>query len=83
MKIKFVRMISPNGQVTEITEAEAIAIKESAFMRAGNVSVEGIQNGFQIKDQFGVTTLTAIIDWESVKNSGQIIDDVEMITDEA
>lgn len=64
-----VRMISPNGQVSIITEAEACAIRNSVFMRPGNVSIQDIELGYQIKDQHGITTLTAILENPELLNS--------------
>ena len=64
MEIAHVRMMEmPNdgpSKITEITETEACAIKNSAFSRPGNVSVQGIENGYQIKDSNGITTLIAV-----------------------
>lgn len=65
-KIKHVRMISiPNNgaqTVSEITESEACTIRNNVFMRQGHVSIEGIENGFKIQDDNGVTLLTAVFE---------------------
>lgn len=65
-KIKHVRMVViPNvgaTTVSEITEAEACAIRNDVFMRQGHVSIEGIENGCLIKDSNGQTILTAVFD---------------------
>lgn len=55
-----VRMITPNGSVSEISEHEAMAIVRGAFMRSGNVSVQKRSDGYDITDEAGVTLLTAM-----------------------
>jgi len=72
MKIKHVRMtVIPNQGATtvhEITEAEAISIKDNVFCRPGKVSIEGIPNGYLITDVNGQTMLTAVFEDQEAKS---------------
>ncbi len=57
-----VRMISPDGSVSIISEQEACLIRNNVFMRPGNVKLSQIENGYCIVDSQRTTILTAIID---------------------
>ena len=48
-------------EVTQITEAAACAIRNSALMRVGNVRIQGIEGGVSIKDDQGETTLIVLV----------------------
>ena len=66
-KIDHVRMIVIGKNKTfihKITEYEAALIRQNAFFRPGNVTVEGIQNGVRIKDSVSETLLTAVFENE-------------------
>lgn len=63
MKVRMT-VIPHNGPttVTVITEAEAVAIRNNAFMRAGHVIVRTIEGGFSIEDDNGQTLLVVAED---------------------
>lgn len=55
-----VRMISPNGQVSEISISEADFIIQNSFCRPGNVKVKNTGDSWSITDQYGSTLLTPL-----------------------
>jgi hypothetical protein len=57
-----VQMISPDGQVSIISEAAAFAIRNNAFIHNGHVVVRVIENGVVIEKDGKATVLTLIDD---------------------
>ncbi len=53
-------MISPDGVVSEISDMEAIALRNGALMRPGNVTLEHSNGSLVIKDERGSVILTPI-----------------------
>ena len=78
-----VRMISPNGDVSIISAAEANAMLGNVFMRPGHVTVSDIENGVAISDDRGLTTLTLIDSGDRATAPAPGITDQALNTDES